>query len=172
MLLVYPPKLCTTIIFDLRMVMYILVVYKAHCGLSENGQWDISGQSADNRREGGTRALTFCVSSSILAPHLWARETILFLASLSRSSLVFDPQVDWYPGGNEVYFWNTKDKAKNLSRPCFGKTFCLKLYFPFVLHCTRTVYARPVLEYLFLTKIMLHGGFFRCCGCSWKNRPQ
>ena len=72
--------------------------------------------------------------------------------------LLSDHQVDWYPGGNEVYFWNTKDKAKNLSRPCFGKTFCLKIYFPFGLYSTRTVYARPVLEYLFLTKIMLHGG--------------
>ena len=86
------------------------------------------------------------------------RSATLFPESLSRSSLVFDPQVDWYPGGNEVYFWNTKDKAKNLSRPCFGKTFCLKIYFPFGLYSTRTVYASPVLEYLFLTKIMLHGG--------------
>ena len=72
--------------------------------------------------------------------------------------LLSDHQVDWYPGGNEVYFWNTKDRAKNLSRPCFGKLFCLKIYFPFGLCCTSTVYARPILEYLFLTKIMLHGG--------------
>lgn len=105
-----------------------------------------------------TRALPLRVILYSRARFLSKRNNLIPRVSLLCSSSSLITKLTGALEGNVVYYWNTKDKAKNLSRPCFGKTFCIKIYFPFVLYCTGTVYSRPVLEYLFLTKIMLHGG--------------
>lgn len=113
-----------------------------------------------SRRGRNTRAFLLRVILYSRAPFVSKRNSLVPRVShVPPSSLIIKlTGIELVPWREWSLLLEHEGQSKEPFTTLFGKTFCLKIYFPFVFYCTRTVYARPVLEYLFLTKIMLHGG--------------